>query len=211
MNAVGSHRWVRVAVVALLLLLPPYPTDAQSPLSPGRSTHARAPADADLLVRLDRAALFVPVGATAPGAVVALGVGGVPGGTGVVVSAAGSLRGELIVLLAPTRDDRGMIAANGGGAALADLAAGGHRLCLDAGDWLACPLDRPGAYLVTGVGVAEPALAHPHLADAIARVRLDTQLENRFVHMLPILLTAMAFGVAAVYLIAAFSQADERD
>ena len=151
-------------ILALMLLtLRPLPVRAQDAPPPARSTHGRAHADQDLLLRLDSVVLLVPVGAVAPGAVVGLGVGGVPDaagvlrGTGVIVTAAGGLHGDAAILLAPSAADRAVIAAEGGTAALVDTATGGRRACLGAGARVACPVGRPSAYVVGGVSGPPPS------------------------------------------------------
>jgi hypothetical protein len=169
-------RWFGGLVAAIVFLLLPLPVLAQSTAAPARSTHARAQGDRDLLLRLDSVALLVPAGAVAPGAVVGLGAGGVPGGAGVIVTAAGGLHSEVAVLLSPNEADLAVIAAEGGTPALVDTTTGERRACLAAirsgGEgrprWIACPVARPGAYLLGGTPA--PPSSDPLLAGALARI-----------------------------------------
>jgi hypothetical protein len=122
--------------------------------------------------------------------VVGLGAGGVPGGAGVIVTAAGGLHSEVAVLLSPNEADLAVIAAEGGTPALVDTTTGERRACLDtyrdgrtslpspsigggAGGggqrrWIACPVARPGAYLLGGTPA--PPSSDPLLAGALARI-----------------------------------------
>lgn len=161
--------WWWVGVVPFVLLVLGWTRAAAQPAAqPARSTHARAQADRDLLLRLDRVALFVPAGAVRPGAVVGLGVGGVPGGSGVLVTAAGGLRGTVVGLIVPSPEDWAVIGAEGGTPALIERASGARRACVTAGAWVACSVDRPGAFVLGGTD--EPPPDDPLLMAAVSRL-----------------------------------------
>jgi hypothetical protein len=190
----------------MVLTLHPLPARAQAAPPVARSTHARAHGDRELSLRLDSVVLLVPVGAVAPGAVVGLGVGGVPDAagalrsTGVIVTAAGGLHGDVAVLLAPSTPDRAVIAVGGGTAALVDTATGDRRACLGAGAWVACPVGRPGAYVVGGVSGPPPS--DESLTAALTRIPSTSGGRRRPVWgLLLIVAAATGLGAAAALLL----------
>jgi hypothetical protein len=149
-------------LLAALLLLRGGWSDAhaQQPDGGARSTHRRVPADRETVLELDRVRLVVPAGAVAPHAVVGLGVGGVPAppdgppATGVIVTAAGGLHAPVAVVIALTAAERAALA--GRTPALRDTATGTARPCLAAADRVACPVERPGAYLLATTEAPPP-------------------------------------------------------
>ena len=139
---------------------------------PARNVHARARPAHDTTLSLDNVRLSVPAGAVASGAVVGLGAGGVPApagepdAAGIVVTAAGGLRAPVAILVAVSGADRAVTA--GGTPALRDTATGAHSPCLDAGAWAACPVTRPGAYLVGRTRHLPAVAGDPFLVRALA-------------------------------------------
>ncbi len=158
-------------LLAALTALLPGLAAAQPGGYAARSVHTRARPDGGTILDAGNVRLFVPAGAAAPGAMVGLGVGGVPlpgsypGATGIVVTASGGLRGDIAAIIAPTAADRAVVGART--PALADAAGGARSPCMDAGLWLVCPVARPGAYIVDATdapgsdsGLLREALAH---------------------------------------------------
>jgi hypothetical protein len=153
-------RWLFLALV--LLATPAAPVaSAQEPTHAPGSVRARARPGAETTLALDNARLFVPAGAVAPGAVVALGAGGVPGPdgslsrSGVVVSAAGGLHAPVAVLIAPRAADRATIGT--ATAALLGTADGIRHPCAASGRWVVCPVPRAGAYVLDATDAPPPS------------------------------------------------------
>ena len=199
----GARKWLLAALLLVALL--PAPAVAQ-PADLPRNARTRATADGDTTLTLRHVRLVVPAGATAAGAVVALGVGGVPGRTGtvgttgVVVSVAGGLRASAVVLIAPTAVDRA--AAAGAPFTLIETATDAAGACRDGGVWIACAVPRPGAYLLGAAAAGAPGADDPLLTRALAGPPPDGTADSRppFVFAVVVAVVAAAAGAVVALL-----------
>lgn len=190
-------------VLAVIVGLLPAGAVAQPITQPAQNTHTRAGSGSATLT-LANVRLFVPAGSTAPGAMIGLGVGGVPakdgliGPTGIVVTAAGGLRGAVVALIAPSAVDRAGVGA--ATPALLDTTDGGAAACLDTGTWLACPVGRPGAYVLGPTAVPAPDGAA--LRDALAHLPASESPRPSAARIITVVLAAALAGAAAALLLA---------
>lgn len=161
----------RIAVLVLLIaIVRPPPVTAQEPAPPPTSVHTRARVGVDTTLDVERARLIVPAGAVTPGSMIAFGSGGIPaaGGSlrqsGVIVSAAGGLLGPVVVLIATTPDDRAALGS--GNPALRATAEDAVYPCASNGSWVACPVSRPGAYVLDATD--QPPSSNPIVLEALS-------------------------------------------
>jgi hypothetical protein len=199
--------------VLLLTLIAPLPVAAQGAGDRPATIRARAQADGDTTLALANVRLVVPRDAVEPGAIVALGVGGIPaaeagpGSTSILVSAAGGLRMPVVALIAPRVADRARLRADT--PAVRDVATGQRAACAGDGRWIACPILRPGAYALETT--AEPPAADALLHDGLTGLAVQGS-GGRAPNVLWLLLIAAAAlsGGAAAWLFERRQQSPQR-
>ncbi len=149
---------VYIVVVVTTLLVIPTPVTAQA-ISVG-SVHVHRSATVDRLISLENVRLFVPAGVAQSGAIIGLGVGGVPragritDATGLVISAAGALETPVVALILPSIADAP--ATDGTVPGLTNTATGADLSCRHEAGWVACPISQVGAYTLGRIA-APPA------------------------------------------------------
>lgn len=180
-------RSLALALTLLAALAAPSVSAQEAPAALD-SARARARAGADTTLAAGNARLFLPDGAVAPGAIVALGTGGVPGAdgslsrSGVVVSAAGGLQAPVAVLIEPRAADRATIGT--ATAALRGTADGIRHPCAASGRWLVCPVPRAGAYVLDGTDA-------PPSSDPLVRAALAALPDGSGTDGIPVLATRL--------------------
>lgn len=188
---------VWVAVLALVIAVLTLARAAARHLPPA-STHTRVGGGAVTTLSLHHVTLTVPRGAVARGAVVGLGVGGVPappgtsplGSTGLVIAAAGGLRGPVVVVVALTTED--VLALGGAYPALLDAVTGAVSPCFARDGLVGCRADRPSAYLIVGGSSAAPG--DVELQTAITRAQQRPATSRRNLGRRAVALAIMAAG-----------------
>jgi hypothetical protein len=177
------------------------------------SDHGRAGTDDNLLLRVGHVRLVVPPGAVADGAVVGLGVGGVPNGavrwptTSVVVTAAAGLAAPLVVVIAPQAAD--LAWTEQGTPVLRDVATGERQGCLAESGRFACAVLRPGAYVLDRDGGGPRN--DDALAEAVARVTAAEAAGGATVSPWVLGLAATLAGVTATLVLLGGGRGPERE
>jgi hypothetical protein len=199
-----------VAALAAWLLVTPVAV-AQSPAGAPSSTHTRAGADGSATLRLANLRLSVPPGAVAPKAVVGLGAGGVPARddsldrSSAVVSAAGGLRAPVVLLIAAAAAEQSLPA--GTTPILIDVADGTSVTCAPVPTWVACPVGRPGAYVLDRT-TDLPGVTDQFLREAMRATRgAERGSHSRVRRVLAIVAVCLAAG-AAVWLVTGRASGD---
>jgi hypothetical protein len=188
----------------LIAIMRPPAVTAQEPVPPATSAHTRARDGVNTILDVEHARLIVPVGAVTPGAMIAFGSGGVPtagGGlrqSGVIVSAAGGFLGPVVVLIMPAPG--GHAALGSGTPALRATAEGAVHPCAIGEQWIACPVPKPGAYVLEATD--ESPSSDPLVQAAFARVPAagDEGPPPLLVRLLIIAVAAIGGGAIAWWL-----------